>query len=390
MKREDVDDDDDEEQDDPNVLGAKKPKERMTADELRAAYREKIASAKHLADANVLDMIWGRLIVQSKWTFKDTMEFISNTRWTWVKGDAKIAVMLSDYLSRANFPWKHWFFMEFPDMVRELHMKWIDEEIPYPWLKTSWERMKRTPLDQHEDDVLFVNVVWRSCYMRTAMFRRRCAKYYADFFVSSAIDNYHDMDVVRDSVRILEQDGRTIVRYKDKRHGRLVYYNLDKRSGRDPQHSVAWKVWPTYTLSLRHRTLVSADALAFHPDVGENRKEVKAGQYRYNFAPKTVEAFIRWYRVQLIKNGTIREEGGDDVYVSDTFKQHYGNFGNWILERVPMEVGSIVLGFRIIDPKTSQESWPDLEWLDMCPRRRQYYQRNVRALQFLGAQDLGE
>ena len=387
MKREDfvVDEGDEEEQDDTDTLGAKKQKDRMTADELRAAYREKIGPVKRLLDVNVLDIIWRSLIVQSKWTFKNTMEFILNTRWTWVKGDTKIAVLLNDYLSRANFPWKHWFFMEFPDMVRELHMKWNDEEIPYPWLKISWKRMKQTPLDQHEDDILFVNVVWRSCYMWTAMLRRRCAKYYADFFVSSPVNNYHDMGTVRDSVRIVEQDGQTIIKYKDRRNGRLVYYNLDKRLGENPQHSVVWKVWPTYTSYLRHKELVSSKTLNVHPDVGEDRKEVKAGQYVYNFVPKTVEAFMRWYRVQLIKNGTIQE---DDVYTHDTFKQPYGKFGNWVMERVPMEIGSVVLGFRIIDPNTHQESWPDLEWLDMCPRRRQYYQKNVRPLQFLGARDL--
>jgi len=442
MKREDVDSEGEEndekaEEEQPRLErspGAKRRKEKMTVAELRQSYREKIAPGIRTMDRNVLNQMWNTTIVHAKWTFKDTLDIITSLNET--QGDIVIAVMLSEYLASNNFPWKHWFFMEFGDVVRDLRMEQNDPKIPYPWLALAFKRNLKKPELQHDDDALFVNVPWRSCYMWTAMFRRRCAKYYAEFHLryrqrnrknyTRTFDDPEEMTnfkAMRDSVFIEEAfDGIATVYYVDKWGRKSVVHNIDEEFAdtghvtRGASHfrntygivARTWMMW-----QFTHYGLKQTDAPEFfdnagnkriliQPNVGKDRAHVTAGEFQYNFTPQVVECFLRWYMNRMATVGTIPPSIGDWTFAD---KDEFGlaeelydirerPFPRQRDIRRVMDT-SVDLGFlvRHKQPPTGDKyilKWPLLKRLPLCPRRITKADPEKRAVQFLGARDLGE
>jgi hypothetical protein len=410
----------------------KREKKKMTIDELRASYTSKIQPLFHTYDRNVFLQIWRLLIVESGWTFKDVLNFISGSGEGNDQRDIFIAVALNDYIAHNDFPWKHWFFVEFPDIVRDLKMTWADPDIPYPWLRKSWERVRNNVTFQHEDDTLFVDVVWRSCYMWTAMFRRQCAKYYAHFYITTrqrlartnADKTTTDWAYARQSVTIDEVDGRTEITYAQedisKKKVVVVTYDLDEKFGRwrfgieeeregwADAYSVvakAWVAWSDFWISARtghgveeyaqHWLTGQGERRFLHrSNVGKESGRDMEKMYTYNFTPQTVEAYIRWYCAQLVPatDTSIHLLGGGahTVYQRKLFDSTYDKQTQRHQLAYYIEDTSVMLGFLKYHAKTGEEQWPLLDRLPMCPRRIYKRDPEKRAVQFLGARDLGE
>ena len=405
MKREDFEE---EEEERKPVRSTKREKKKMTVDELRASYILKIQPLYRTYDRNVFLQIWRLLIVDSKWTFKDVLDFISGSREGNDHRDIFIAVALNDYITHNNFPWKHWFFVDFPDIVRDLKMSWDDPDIPYPWLRKSWERVRNNVKFQHEDDTLFLDVIWRSCYMWTAMFRRQCAKYYAYFYIAReqnaqmVHEGRIDIDwkFVRESVVVDEVDGYTQVLFGKRNFGarkQSKEYDLDHefasrefvlfpvhRQGWADAYSVipkAWVAWRNFIRSaVAKKGVLEEYAKPWINALGERRitQRSNVGKesgrdteklYEYNFTPQVVEAYIRWYCQQLMPSKNVAAELVNTrnlgPYELKLFDATYDTQTLMHARSVYMEEGSALMGFLKYHSKTGEEQWPLLDRLPM-------------------------
>jgi hypothetical protein len=388
-------------------------KVKMTPTEVLGRYRIKMEQLRIGGDRRLVDVVIGKLLSESRWSFKDTMDFIQSQSTT---GDAKLSVLISDFLSRDNAQWKYWFFDEFRDVVVDLHLSWHNPRIPYPWLELA---ITNAHLQRHQDDGLFINVPWRSCYMWTAMFRRRCAKYYADFYLSwEEVVSQTEKDPAyahaRDTVVIKEDSVKVDVLFSQIWHesARSVdyllsgseYASLAVRRYEDAYGIVAkawisWKrMWnwtPHENLSRFIDPLTREKRILVDPNVGVDRFNVQQKRYSYNFTPQTVECFMRWYCDEMSLQGTFPisfEE--EEQYPLGVYTFDHDNLSPEIdaedVRKRTIHGTSMALGFLVIDPKTQEEHWPLLEQLPLCPRRNDTRDPEQRAVQFLGARELGE
>ena len=411
----------------PRKRPTKVRKHVMTVDELRASYKAKIVPIVVGGDRNLLGKVMHELIMESEWRFMDVMYFIQDPV---TAGDAKLSVLISDHLTRDNLQWRHWFFAEFPEIVRDLRLDPRVEEIPYPWLQRSLQKLRTSPGLRHEDDVLFLQVPWRSCYMWTAMFERRCRKYYADFCLHSTQRVFGPVGrTILDTVKLVEyEEGEKDVVYLpdpdddpaeesiDSVYAALEHHvdvnavHLYTMNGWDIVYGSvykAWCAWRVFLLGARIRGRLYRNfggeegtyVIAKHPRAGSDRQPTRSdeGVYTYNFEPRTVESFIRWYCIQMVNNGrlaTSQEEHDEHYEQFVGVYRAYDPFplspGNLMTVRLSIHDGSIRLGFLDVDDVTQEEHWRYLEDLAMCPRRTHKGDPERRAVQFLGARDLGE
>jgi hypothetical protein len=429
MKREDIEED---ERPVRRRPASKREKKKMTIDELRTSYTNKIQPVYRKYDRNVFLQIWRTLMLDSNWTFKDALNFISGAAGR-EQRDIVIAVALNDFIAHDDLPWKHWFFMEFPDIVRDLKMTWDDPDIPYPWLRKSWNRVRNNVAFQHEDDPLFLDVIWRSCYMWTAMFRRQCAKYYAYFYIAReqnvqmVLELQSDIDwkFVRESVVVDEVDGYTEILVGKRKLGarkKPKEYDLDHEfAAREfvlfPEHRQDWadafsvipKAWVAWRNFIRFAVskkgaleeyakpwvnALGERRITQRSNVGKESGRDMEKLYAYNFTPQTVEAYIRWYCQQLMpsKNHAAELLNAQFLgpYKAKLFDAVYDTQTQMHIRTVYMEDGSALMGFLKYHSKTGEEMWPLLDHLPLCPRRIKKKDPEKRAIQFLGERDLGK
>jgi hypothetical protein len=422
-------------------------KTKMSVADLRRAYLEKVEEHVHSGvDRNVMDRIWDNLIASSGWTFLDTMEFIQNSSSS--SGDAKISVFLSEYMSRVNLPWKYWFFEEFPEQVKDMRMDWSNNNIPYPWLQASIDRIVKDKRLQHQDDALFIHVPWRSCYMWTRAFVRICHKYYADYSLrwedmsqrtnlkvrmiagtglgrrSKNVPRIPPLSEARKSVVFVQKGGHTYAevdtltpesnfRVMDRLPVEVLFARRYGPHIRWLEHwstntSIMLKAYMAFHTWIQELRSTEEEALRvqqeYHnkrpaflnewPNIGKDGEDVAQGRFEYNFTPATVDAFIRWYvtrtktlRITIVFNsGGSTALGNDLVFsMSDEIVDPQPNMGGRLV-RVTLEEGNVVHKFVEIDPETQKEHWPLLEQLPLCPRRIDTQDPEQRAVQFLGKQ----
>ena len=426
----------------------------MSVNELRETYTNKVRQHARGVDQNIMDKIWSELIASSGWTFLDAMEFIQQSSQGAgdAGGDAKIAVFLSVYLSHNNLPWKYWFFQEFPLIARQLNMDWRTDVLPYPWLQKSIDRVHGNKRLQHEDDVLFFAVPWRSCYMWTRMFVRMCDKYYADYTLrwddmhqrtnlkirmragtnlgrrNSQMPRTPPLEEARKSVTFVQKGGRTYAEVDiftaeskfatkqrmlvdtlfSRRYGLKIAWIekwLDEKTAMFRAY-MAFRYWirevrHTEEQALREEREYYTKHPAFlqeWPNVGNDGPDVANGKYEYNFTPTTVESFIRWYlgetRRSSLYVGVLTLQGGSEFALqmqTALLDEMYGEWPNeGRLTQGHLHEGNVANGFVVIGPEIGQESWWALEQLDVCPRRITNADPEKRAVQFLGVRDLGE
>lgn len=437
MKREDFEDEEEEERLARRRPASKRKKKKMTVAELRESYTEKIRSVYPLYERNVFLIVWRTLIADSNWTFKDALNFISDSIATCEERYIAIAVAMNDFIAHDDLPWKHWFFMEFPDIVRDLKMTWDDPDIPYPWLRESWNRVRNNPEFQHKDDPLFLDVIWRSVYMWTAMFRRRCAKYYAEFYLryrqrmrprEARIRAYDDPEemrdfgAMRDSVMLHDtSDGIMTVKYVDAWGGKSVLHDVDDDfvkscKARIEGHHLrkkygivarAWMMWQF--VGLEATKIQDPDffnelgkrVIRVQPNVGEDRAHVMADEFEYNFGPEHVEAFMRQYMERMSDVGSIPPILDDDWESDDDVDEDWVRLLYDVKTRIyPFEdlvyhvlETSLTLGFAVIKTLNNNKGlmevdWPTMNKLPMCPRRIKKTDPEKRAIQFLGERNL--
>lgn len=403
---------------------AKLKRQKMTLDELRLTIRDKLLRVYARATGGgrgTAYKIWDAIILESQWTFRDTLDIISSMR---TPEDATAAFWLSEYLANNDFPWKHWFFAEFGDVVRDLKIDPHDAEIPYYWLRVA---RKKAASDPHPDDVLFTKVPWRSAYMWTAMFRRRCAKYYAEFYLRFQKKHYYrsgwndpeemtNFSAMRDSVELVETgDGVMTVNYTDKWGRKKIVHNIDEevadvaRMGEGGGERLrqtygivarAWMMWQNVRRNATTRSdpdffnELGKKVIRLQPNVGKDRAHVAKGdEFEYNFGPEDVDCFMRYYMVRMVVVGSIPQTIDDWNPVElHTFRwaELLYHVDGPILQDV-LEA-SEALGFVVVkaldDEGLVETIWPQLNRLPLCPRRIDKRDPEKRAVQFLGAREL--
>lgn len=125
-----------------------------------------------IPNTDMINYIMLQTLVESNWTFSDTMNFISTQ-------SIEIAHDLSRMLAERNEPWQRWFAMDFPTQIREL-----GPDIP------TWFLAQNTKQYLHPNDRIYVKVPWRRYYIWSRFFRRRCAfvlcfvRWYASTYIN--------------------------------------------------------------------------------------------------------------------------------------------------------------------------------------------------------------
>jgi hypothetical protein len=135
------------------------------------------------------------------------------------------------------------------------------------------------------------------------------------------------------------------------------------------------------------------------PNVGQDRAHVAANEFEYNFTPEIVECYMRWYMVRMVAAGTI-PPSFDDWPALDVIQFELGRYlYDFVVHPIVRGEVDIMdtseeLGFVVIKPLNDEGLveviWPTLNRLPMCPRRIDKKDAEQRAVQFLGARDLGE
>ena len=378
-------------------------------------------------DPEARNLMWLQLIKMSKWTFEDAMEFVTEAA---ARRESKIAAFLSASLASSNEIWKHWFFMQFPDFVRDLKLDPAVADAPFPWMYKSRQYVLDNPDTMASpDDHLFEHVIWRSCFMWAYMFRRRCGKYYADFLISieaSKPEGELKEDTgyrTRNDVKVKEYEGETQITIplrrvdasSSPRYMYLRYTDMFENTAWGKYTSIpikTWAAWQRYlrvvfsrglertevrkiAMSKHYRISATKPKLGFlafgvHPDVGKERYDVLSGKFGYNFGPHQVEAFVRWYLYEMAGRHWAPFTDDDEFtewalmdedVIFDTKKQRW--------EKVTLLWGSIVRGIVDWDEgDINGTQWSVLERLPLCPRRIDTRDPDKRAVQFLGAREL--
>jgi len=411
---------------------------KLTPDEVRQMYHQ---NAERIRQESSLDeltwsKLWMALIARSGWGFMDVMKFIQEADAK--SGDKQISVHLSVALSNNNLIWKRWFFDEFPDFVRDLNMRWETRTIPFPWLERSRRTFHESKIFNAEDDALFYNVIWRSCYMWAYMFRRQCAKYmlahlsewmilhraFFGMFAQAFGERFFDHNgyyTIEHS--IFETKGETHVQFTMPTYPAvfptpmtfevpaLMIWVPEVKNWMKLSRATPYLVHLMYLSNMivyreRNRSLaeehtVTGDA-RLHPTppwerLDQHEKEV------YNFPVKTIESFIRWYVLQI--EDKLIEHGGAPTAIHPFHPLNDIEFESWSDEEAfeaamleeeegiagPMQQESKVVSLmqssvdhQLFDRKTQQ--WQYLENLPLCPRRMKPGKDEYPGLQFLGNQ----
>lgn len=389
-------------------------------------------------DPDVWNRMWLQLILDSGWSFKDTMAFIQES----LSASPAVGVHLSIALSEINAIWKHWFFAEFPDFVRDLNLDPKNRDIPFPWVTEALQNARRG-MNAYSDDKLFELVPWRSCYMWTHAYRRLSGKYYADFFFKFAsimlasVKNppfvLSDSDG-RDSVVVSEENGKTkvevfllvIKNVGDKISMETRMTSIDEALGMltdkiqwEGEPSIVYKTWVLRQACMNAMTEVPKTGdqkqirvanevfrsmrtsqeghfyktIQFRtwPNVGKDRHLQQQGMFKYSFVPASVESFIVWILIQMVHLGKLPDVENPDSHWKSLTELFASMDTLYLHEQKKLLTGSIEGGAKTrqlerYDPVLKKFYWFYLEHFGLCPRRIDTRDPEQRAVQFLGNQ----
>lgn len=409
-----------------------------TAAELRAQYERKLLQQRMeqtLLPVDLETKIWHDILVGLG--FKQVMKLIARAFASPDPDARAVGIQISKLLSTQNSVWRHWIEQEMPDFWRDLGMSHDQVVPPIEWLMQSRARVLEQKQDVHEDDALFERVPWRSCYMWLHMFRRQCAKYFADMFIEyqqlRCCDLWRRLNIPfnderwRSAIQIWEQGGKTIVRLllvdeEDGNRVEPVVFGLSDVGDYSAYDVLITDAIP-YRLFMLYRKTVRQFAEpddmrpeegplgprdmtggGRRPNVGQDRGPAHSLRYEYNYDPMAVECFVRWY-VSVLIEGRNRPpatpENKELTPFWDTEFEAYFERGNPVpswralhstltnanLKRGFLEWHEVTLPDGQIE-RTLRWSW--LSRLPLCPRRADRRELDrMGALtwaQFLGAE----
>ena len=363
-------------------------------------YHDKFVLEQQRRAEETLVQYWDAFFIDSGWSFEDVISVLHDAADNAADRDFVLNVISG--MSLANGAWRHWFFMDFPNYVRDLGMK-PDQAEPFPWVMRSWQAFHKGQTDATDQDSEFRKVPWRVAYYWCRLFYRQCAKYFAHIFLK-----HYERHVEKHTRyahlygSVLDEPYRTlgqIYRPRDHVHitggpsdTRIVIAN-DEDDSTPVVDVLKWltsdSFWAEY-VRLAPKSMPFLCFLAyrkhifyldsrnveseygtrptitnnFRPNIGYDRERMDAFS---NFNPEDVETFIRWYCHTLeINNPAFQKEvanqywGGQHV-LGDTVIHNLRRDGP-AKENTTMESAAKALG--LYDGK---DHWPHLESLPLCP-----------------------